>query len=144
VVGKNLVCLGRRRKRLLLIHVEDVATAILQLLQNENTKGHVYTLSHQDAITVEKYFTTCVRRGQRDSLRLVCVPYFVARLGSLAAIVAKKLIKQGPTLNRRRLLSMYRDVAAGNVLLYSHTGWQPAGGLLERLVLEEAEPARDR
>jgi predicted dehydrogenase/nucleoside-diphosphate-sugar epimerase len=144
LVGKNLISLGRRRKRLLLIHVEDVATAILQLLQNENTKGHVYTLSHQDAITVEKYFRTCVRRGQRDSLRLICVPYFVARFGSLLAIVAKKLTKRGPTLNRRRLLSMYRDVGAGNDLLYSHTRWRPAGGLLERLVLEEAEQVRNR
>jgi 2-alkyl-3-oxoalkanoate reductase len=144
VVGKNLISLGHRRKRLLLIHVEDVAAAILQLLQNENTKGQVYTLSQQDEITVEKYFTTCVQRGQRDSLRLICIPYFVARLGSLLAIVAKRLTKRGPTLNRRRLLSMYRDVGASNDLLHRHTGWQPSGGLLERLVLEEEKPVLDK
>ena len=143
VGGKNLICLGRRRKRLLLIHVEDVGAAILQLIRNENTKGQIYTLSDQDTITVKEYVETCIRRDQSKSLRLICVPYFVARLASLLAIVAKKLLRRGPTLNRRRLLSMYRDVGAGSELLSRHTGWQPPGGLLERLVREAAESVRD-
>ena len=144
LVGKNLICLGRRRKRLLLIHVEDVVTAILQLIRNENTKGHVYTLSHPDTITLQQYVKTRIQRDQVKSVRLICIPYFVARLASLVAAAAKKIIRRGPTLNRRRLLSMYRDVCAGSELLSRHTGWQPPAGLLERLAREEAELGRDR
>ena len=34
------------------------------------------------------------------------------------------------------VLSVYRNVGAGSELLYRHTGWQPTGALLERLVWE--------
>lgn len=34
------------------------------------------------------------------------------------------------------LLSVYRNIGAGSELLYRHTGWQPTGGLRERLIWE--------
>lgn len=131
-VGNTLVCFGHSRKRLLLVHVEDVATAVLQLLQHKRTQGQVYTLSHPP-ITVREYVNTCIRRSSSQDLRVIYVPYFVARLGSWMATLVQKLTHLGPSINRRRLLSLYRDVGANSTLLQQHTGWQPVSALLERL-----------
>ena len=137
--GKTLISLSSPRKRLLLIHVEDVAAAVLELIHHGDTRGQVYVLSHPDTCTVREYVETCVRRSQRKNLRAIFVPYFIARLAAGLATLAKKLTRFGPTMNRRRLLSVYRNLGADSTLLFQHTGWQPAGNLLERLVSESEE-----
>jgi nucleoside-diphosphate-sugar epimerase len=126
------VCIGSPRKRLLLVHVDDVAAAVLQLLQHTQTQGQVYILSYHP-ITVRDYVDTCIRRSRYQDLRVLYVPYFVARLGGWMAALVQKLIPLGPSLNQRRLLSLYRDVGVNSTLLQQHTGWQPAGALLERV-----------
>ena len=132
-VGNTLVCLCRPSKCLLLVHVEDVAAAVLQLLQNNKTQGQVYTLSHQNPITVREYVDACIRRSGYQDIRVVYVPYFLARFGGWMTALAQKLIHLGPNVNRRRLLTLYRDVRVKSALLQQHTGWQPTGALLERL-----------
>jgi predicted dehydrogenase/nucleoside-diphosphate-sugar epimerase len=131
-IGNNVVCLGSPRKRLPLVHVDDVAAAVLQVLQNPNTRGQVYVLSDPDTITVRTYVKSCLRSRFRD-LRIIHVPYVVMRAAGLVAALVKKVTGFGPTINRRRLLSVYRDIGASSALLQRHTGWQPAGALLERL-----------
>lgn len=42
-------------------------------------------------------------------------------------------LPRAPRHNRRRLLSLYRNVGVDSTLLQQHTGWQPVGALLERL-----------
>jgi nucleoside-diphosphate-sugar epimerase len=130
-VGNTLVCLGRPRKRLLLVHVEDVATAVLRLLQNKHTQGQVYTLSDRPTI-VREYVDTYIRRSHSQNIRVLYVPYFVTRLGGWIVTLVQKLTRLGPRINRRRLLSFYRDVGASSALLQQHTGWQPAS-VLEHL-----------
>jgi predicted dehydrogenase/nucleoside-diphosphate-sugar epimerase len=131
-IGNTLVCLGHPRKRLLLVHVEDVATAVLQLLQHNNTQGQVYTLAHHP-ITVQEYIDTCIRQSRYRGIRVLYIPCFVARLGGWIAALVQRLMHQGPSINRRRLLSVYREVGINSTLLLQHTGWQPGSGLLERL-----------
>lgn len=137
-VGNTLVCLGSPRKRLPLIHVTDVAAAILQVLRSENTKGQVYTVSSPSSITVRDYVQACIRGRGDQHLRVVYVPYAAARLAGWAAALIKKLTKLGPRINRRRLLSFYRSVGVDSSLLEQHTGWRPQGELLERLQKEMA------
>jgi len=132
-LGNSLVSLGRPQKRLSLVHIDDVVAAILQILQNQNTKGQVYVLSDPETITIRKYIKICVRHSAFRNVRVIYVPYVAARLGGLMAAVVKKLTGLGPSINRRRLLSLYRDIGVTSTLLQQHTGWQPAGGLLERL-----------
>jgi predicted dehydrogenase len=135
-VGNTLVCLGSPRKRLPLVHVEDVAAAVPQLLQNKKTEGQVYILSHPHTITVRDYVESGIRQNGYQDLRAIYVPYFVARLGGLMAAVLKKLTKLGPTINRRRLLSFYRDVGVNSTLLQEHAGWHSAVELPEGLSRE--------
>ena len=137
-IGNTLVCLGRPRKRLLLVHVEDVAAAVLQLIQNNRTQGQVYILSHRP-ITVREYVDTCIRRSRYPDVRVLYIPYFLARLGSWMAALVQKLTHLGPSINRRRLLSVYREVGINSTLLLQHTGWQPMGALLTRLHADQVE-----
>jgi len=131
MLGRNLVCISSPRKRLLLIHVEDVAAAIVQIIQHESARGKIYTLSQPEHITLRQYVNACLRPQQ--DVRAVYVPYWFAMLGVAAAKTAKKLLGRGPSLNRRRLLSVYRNLNADCERLRQDTGWQPAPGLLRRL-----------
>ena len=137
-VGNTLVCLGSPRKRLPLVHVTDVAAAIVQVLRSENTKGQVYTVSSPSPIMVRDYVQACIRGKGDQHLRVVYVPYAAARLAGWAAALVKKLTQLGPRINRRRLLSFYRNVGVNSSLLEQHTGWRPQGELLERLQEEMA------
>jgi nucleoside-diphosphate-sugar epimerase len=132
MLGRNLVCLSSPRKRLLLIHVEDVATAVVQIIQHESTRAKIYTLSQPERITLREYVNACIR-PQQDGIRALYVPYWLAMLGVAGAKAAKKLFGRGPRLNRRRLLSLYRNMNADCERLRQDTGWQPAPGLLRRL-----------
>jgi predicted dehydrogenase/nucleoside-diphosphate-sugar epimerase len=141
-VGNTLVCLGSPRKRLPLVHVEDVAAAIPQILQNNKTEGQVYILSNPQTITVRDYVESGIRQNGYPDLRVIYVPYLVARLGGLMAALLKKLTRLGPTINRRRLLSFYRDVGVNSTLLQRHTGWQSAVELPAGLNREAEERNR--
>lgn len=132
MLGRTLVCLSSPRKRLLVIQVEDVAAAVLQIIEHENTRGKIYTLSQPERITLRQYVNACIR-PQQHGLRAIYVPYWFAMLGVAAAKAAKKLLGRGPSLNRRRLLSVYRNLNADCERLRQDTGWQPAPGLLQRL-----------
>lgn len=141
-LGRWLLCLGSPRKRLLLVHVEDVAAAILQLMEHENTSGKVYTLSHPDRITARAYIQACIR-PRETGIRTLFVPYWFALLGMTAAKAAGKILHRGPSVNRRRLLSMYRNLNAGCDRLCQDTGWHPAPGLLRRLNSVPERPVID-
>jgi len=137
-LGDYVVSTGAPSKQLLLIHVQDLANAIVKLIDNENTKGKVFTISDPETITTRDYVTNCVRRSKFRDVRVLFVPYFVARLMAVSATAVRKLTGIGPNVNRRRLLSLYRNVGADSSLLFQQIGWRPQAGLLERLV-QEAE-----
>ena len=131
-VGNRVVCLGSWRKRLPLVHVDDVAAAVLQVLQYPDTRGQVYVVSDPETITVRSYVKSCLRSQFKD-VRVIHVPYVVMRSAGLMAALVKKVTGFGPSINRRRLLSAYRDIGASSALLQQHTDWKPGGALLERL-----------
>jgi nucleoside-diphosphate-sugar epimerase len=132
LLGNTLLCLGRPRKRLLLVHVEDVAGAILEALRNETTVGKVYIVSN-DTITIREYVDSRIRADRSRNIRVLYVPYTVARFLGYIASLLQKLAGVGSTIDRRRLLSVYRDVGADTTLLQQHTGWRPMRSLVERL-----------
>ncbi len=138
-VGRMLVCLGRPRKRLALIHVEDVAAAVVRILQQEQTRGAVYTLSQPEVIRMRDYVGACVRPAFAEKLRVVYIPYLAMRALALLSNVVKKTTGFGPSLNKQRLLSVYRDADVNSSLLFGHTQWQPAPGLLARLAKDSGQ-----
>ena len=132
-LGNFLICLGSPGKRLLMLHVEDLATAVLRLLENENTAHKVFVLSDPESPTVRQYANTCIRQSPYERLHILYVPYLVARAGALGASVLTKTLRRGPKINKRRLLSVYRNANADITPLTRETGWRPPVGLLARL-----------
>ena len=137
--GNVVVCMGSSRQNLLLIHVEDLAGAILHSIESDNTRGRVFTVTNAP-IKTRDYVKECVRCSEYKRVRVVYVPYFMARTGALVAAILRKGLGRGPAVNRRRLLSAYRNADAGPSLLTQETGWQPTENLLQRLK-EEAQQA---
>jgi predicted dehydrogenase/nucleoside-diphosphate-sugar epimerase len=132
-IGKVLICLGSARKHLRLTHVEDVGAAIITLIQNENTCGRVFTLSHPGSLTFRNYVDEYIREmGYRDIIALYA-PYWLASFGVIVIMALRKLTGKGPSINMRRLAYLYRDVHVNSNALKAKTGWQPYGNLLERL-----------
>lgn len=130
-IGRTLICFSNARKTLRLIHVEEVASAIVQILQAEKTGGQIFVLSHQP-VSLREYVDTCVRAKQPGILHVFYVPYFLTWLAG----IARRLMGRGSGFNRQQLSYMYRDVAADSSSLARQIGWQPKNHLLPTLVAE--------
>jgi len=134
-LGNWLVCLSSPRKQLKLIHLEDVAAAIVQVIQNKPTRGRIFTLSHQDSVVLREYIDECVRPRHRN-IRVAYVPYWLSYLVVVTAMAFRKATGKGPSLNTRRLAYLFRSVRAGSDALKQSVRWQPQEHLLKQLVKE--------
>jgi UDP-glucose 4-epimerase len=130
-LGRTLLCFASPGKKLRLIHVDDVASAVVQLLTKEATEGHVFILSN-DSITVKQYLQTCIQAERAEKLRVIYIPLSLAWLMGFV----RSITGRGAGLNRRQLSYMYRDVGADSSLLTNKSGIQPHSQLLERLLAE--------
>lgn len=140
-IGNTLACLSRPGRQLAIVHVDDVAAAIVQILQKTDTEGRVYTISDPHAITVATYIKTCVVGGNRG-IRVAYIPYSVAALGALIVGGLSKMTHLAPIFDRRRLFSTYRDVRVDSTSLQRDTGWQPSCQSLLNRLNREAEDLR--
>ncbi len=123
-MGNTVICCSRARKRLRLIDVEDVATAVVRLLQSESTKQQIYTLSNQP-IQIRDYVKKHVRNQNPAKTHVIYVPYFVTWVGARAVNLLNKLRGKESRLSNRQLKYLYRDLGSNSDLLMQHTGWQP-------------------
>ncbi len=131
-LGNFVICLGSPGKRLLMLHVEDLAAAVLSVLEDENTARKVFVVSDPESPTVRQYADS-LRQSPYERLHVIYVPYIVARVAALGASVLTKVLGRGPKINKRRLLSVYRNADTDITPLIRETGWRPPGGLLARL-----------
>jgi nucleoside-diphosphate-sugar epimerase len=134
-LGRWLVCPGRPRRPLLLVHVKDVASAILLAIESPQAKGKIYTLSHPDTVRLGEYLRTSVQRdGPR--WRVVYVPHTVAYGAMLAATAMGRLLGRRLNISPRRLASLYREVLVDATGIQQDLGWVPANGLVAELEAE--------
>ena len=122
-LGKRLVCCSPRGKRIRVIHVDDVATGMISLLQNDSTKNQVYTLSNAP-IRLSDYVQSCAGNGS-EAPSPIYVPYFVTWLGAKGVNLLCKLTGKKPKMSNRQLKYLYRDLGANSDALTQETGWQP-------------------
>jgi 2-alkyl-3-oxoalkanoate reductase len=134
--GQFLICPSAAQKHLRLIHVEDVAAAVFELIKNEGTCGRVFTLSQPEPSTLREYVEGYIRANGHRNLRVVYVPYRLASLGMRGMTVLARLLRKDLNLNQRRLAYLYRDLYASSRALEDQTGWRPREGLLLRLKQE--------
>jgi len=135
-VGKLLVCFGRRDKLLRLIHVRDVSSAIIRIIQTNTTRGRKYTLSHPDRLTVREFLREYRRSGQNRKIHLVCLPYRTCRVLFGLLGIALRIAGKRMGMNKRRVAYACRSARVGCESLRRDTGWQPSGGLVAQLMAE--------
>jgi predicted dehydrogenase/nucleoside-diphosphate-sugar epimerase len=123
-MGNTVICCSSRGKKLRLIHVEDVAAAILSILENEDTKRQVYTLSNRP-ICLSDYVKTYLRGEGSSKSRVIYVPYFVTWTGTRLVNLLNRLRGKESRISGRQLRYLYLSVGANSDRLTAKTGWQP-------------------
>jgi predicted dehydrogenase/nucleoside-diphosphate-sugar epimerase len=139
-VGNLLLCPASAKKMVMLIHIDDVASAIVTAIQNDHTCGRVFNVSNK-GLTQQRYIDEYIRQSGYAGLRVVYIPFWLA---SFAAVVLKSLrllSHRIPNIHTRRLASLYRNVEASSEALKTATGWQPRENLLQ-ILIDETEPSK--
>ena len=134
-VGNILIGFASPKKLLRLIHVDDVARAISEILRNDGTKGRIYNLSSR-AVAQRDYVNGLRRRQGLANLRVVYVPYWLMRGIAGLCNSMNALVSRVPRISPRRLASLYRDVDIHCEPIGGQSGWHPEENLLERLRTE--------
>ncbi len=135
-VGKFLISFGRSRKHIKLIHVKDVARAVLFVLKTDSTRNSIFNISHQDQITVNDIVRKCFLKSSLRKFHIVYVPYSVGLLGITVLNISKVLLGRGPSMNNVRLAYNCRDILADSQAIRNVTSWCPEEALLEQLTKE--------
>jgi len=132
-LGNLLICPGSLKKILLLIHVDDVAEAINHVVENKQSEGRVFNLSHE-GITQEEYIDECIRKSGYDKIHVVYIPFWVANFAAKMLRVLRILNRRIPVIHNRQLASLYRDVRSDNGPIGSLIGWAPGENLLKNIL----------
>jgi len=131
-LGPVVIAPGTRRRHLLLVHVEDAASAIVDVLQSDQTCNSIFTISSPETIVVEDYVRRCLTPSRAA---IVYIPYWMALIGFAPLAWITKIV--GGSVNVSNSLPyLYRDVGAGESRLSQVTRWRPTP-LLDRLADEQ-------
>jgi nucleoside-diphosphate-sugar epimerase len=139
-IGNFLLCPGSAKKMLLLIHVDDVASAIVTAIQNDRTRGRMFNVSDK-GVTQQKYIDECIRKSGDGDLRVVYIPHWLASFAAVTFKSLRLLSHRIPNINTRRLASLYRNVDVSSEALRTETGWQPRESLLQ-ILIDETESSK--
>jgi nucleoside-diphosphate-sugar epimerase/predicted dehydrogenase len=134
-VGNLLLVFGSPGKHLRLIHVEDVATALADMIGRPATTGRVYTISSAGELTLREYVDRYIRI-RYPTIKAVYVPYWCCAPLVRAVAALRNITGKGPNISLRRLAYLYRDVRVevGNIV--QDVGWHPKQDLLGELAKE--------
>ena len=135
-LGNLLICFGRKKKHVNLIHVDDVANAVVTCINNENVKNKVFTISHQDQITVKDVVKNCLKKSKFKKLHILYFPYTLGLCCILIFKLLKLLLGKGPSIQRERLAFACRNLLSSSKTFFDATGWQPKEALLQQLSKE--------
>jgi nucleoside-diphosphate-sugar epimerase len=130
-----LLVFGSRRKHLRLVHVEDVAMAIVKILEHPATRGRVYTISSANPLTLGDYVDRYIRI-RYPFIRPIYVPYWCCAPIIRAIAVIRNVTGKGPSVSMRRLSYLYRDARVSISNIVQDLEWRPKQDLLQELAKE--------
>jgi predicted dehydrogenase/nucleoside-diphosphate-sugar epimerase len=139
-IGNLLLSPGSAKKILRLIHVDDVASAIANVVQNNGTRARIFNLSN-GPINQQQYIDKFIRKTEPENIRVIYIPYWVARVAVCALTILRPLSRRIPTIHKRRLVSLYQNVQASSEAIKTATGWEPRENLLQTLI-DETEASK--
>ncbi|MGH8546949.1 MAG: hypothetical protein ACREX3_25725, partial [Gammaproteobacteria bacterium] len=101
----------------------------------DGTRGRVFNLSDA-GVAQQEYIDKFLRKTGYQTIRIAYIPYWLARLAAATFRGLRLLSQRIPTVDKRRLASLYRNVEVNTESIKLTAGWQPRKNLLETLVAE--------
>ena len=135
-IGNFVLSFGKRNKHLKLVHVKDVAKAILCSIEKDSTNNCKYNISHEDQITVEGLAERCLKDGSKGKFHVIYIPYLFGLTSIVMLKILKLLTKKSFGMNKVRLAYLCRDLLTNSKEFSNATGWQPSDKLLIQLLEE--------
>lgn len=124
--GRNLVCLGGPRKRLRLVHVDDVVRAIVDFIAPEKFQpGTVLNLTHSDILLARQ---VAVLLRQRRGLRVFYLRPWLGKTLAWGTRVSRKILERGPRISARQAAYLFCESGAEAKAALS-LGWRPSAPL---------------
>jgi predicted dehydrogenase/nucleoside-diphosphate-sugar epimerase len=139
-LGSFLFCWGRRNRQLRLVHVSDVAQAIVTMCDDPSTAGRIFNVAHPDPLTAWQYISACLRDEEHKRLKVIYIPHWLFACAAFGLRQARRLMKRLPNISSARVVYSCRGVRVSSRRLLSQTAWRPADSLLAQLVLSNRVP----
>jgi nucleoside-diphosphate-sugar epimerase/predicted dehydrogenase len=134
VGNKFVVVFGNGKRRIRLIHVDDVVEAIILCLQKPDSRGKIYNLVHDEMISKREYLEKFFYPNLGDR-RAIYFPYPLLMFLTVIQEWLFKLLSKSPILTRYRLSASQREIIFSTERIKNELGWQPEKPLRKQLEL---------
>jgi nucleoside-diphosphate-sugar epimerase len=131
---KIRIVFGLGNDKLRLIHVDDVAEAILLVMKNKNSNGMVYNINYEERISKRQYLKNVIKPVQGKGLNIY-VPHFLMLFIIYIQEIIFKLLNRKPFLTRYRYISSQKDVIINSSKIRNELDWKPKRTLSETFKL---------
>ncbi|HTD42630.1 MAG TPA: NAD-dependent epimerase/dehydratase family protein [Bryobacteraceae bacterium] len=140
MLGPFLLCLGRGNKQMRLIHVKDVAEAIVTMCEDPLTAGQVYNVAHPDSLTVRQYIRACLRNKGTTKPRVVYIPSWLLACAAIGLRLLNRFVKKAPNISSARVIYNCRGVRVCSSAILRKTSWKPSDSLMAQLLASNRGP----
>jgi hypothetical protein len=95
-----------------MIHVDDLADAIVELIGKNETKGHIYNLSNR-GLAQRDYIEQVLRKRVARNIRVIYLPYWLMRGIAGVCNLTNRFLKLVPRIGPHRLAYLYCNAEVG-------------------------------
>lgn len=134
-VANVLLAFGSRAKHLRLIHIDDLAKAVVELVSHRQTSRGVYTISSAGNLKLAEYVDRLIRI-RYPSIKVVYLPYWCCAVFVRLLAAIRKLTGKGPNISMHRLAYLYSDVHVDITAILRDSKWRPIGDPLAAIAQE--------
>ena len=132
-LGKNwYLVIGNGRNPLPVCYVRNCATAVLAAAEKQTLTQGVFNILDDVPVTQLEYLRE-IKYGARPALKIVRVPYFLARCAALLGETASKITRLPWPIRSSHLAQCRRRLRYSNAKARQLLGWKPETGKDEAL-----------
>jgi nucleoside-diphosphate-sugar epimerase len=134
LMNKNLsFSIGYKEKRLSVIYVKDLVSAIMHLSKNIEFSGKTYFASSDDHYSWEELFSAIAQSMNKRKYLKLKLPEFSAVPVAFFSEMMSKITKKPALLNSQKIIEMKQDFWLCSNSLLKSTGWKPKYSIKEAM-----------
>ena len=124
--------IGMGGNRIPVCYAGNCARAIVLAAEKDGVNGEIYNVVDDDPFTQIEYLRR-LRREARPGMRILRVPFFLARALGWMSGLAMGLLKRGNPIATAHLVGCVRRLRYSNAHARKHLGWEPVKDTEEAL-----------